>query len=440
MTKFTTGDQASTAALAAIDAQLQTIDTNANYSLWREWIKDRAIAQQALAASADGNPVLILAGFKATANGNGYSIGDLIFLRQSGANPAEYYNGTTGLVINPAPPSDNLGAISSSSNVNVTSSTLPTGASTSTLQSDGNTLLTSLNTKTPALGQALATASTPVVLPASQITALTPPTSVGITGTVAVTGTFYQSTQPVSIAVLPSLAAGSNAIGSITNTAFIANAGTNLNTSALALESGGNLASIKANTDNLGLTQGSTTSGQKGALILGATTTSAPSYTTGQTNPLSLAVNGDLRVVANQSGTWNITNTNLSSIDGKLPPTLGVKPQTSSLSAGVAQDQNAWAQLSAPGSTSSFTMIGYKRATIAAVVGAINSSVTLRAEGTLDSTNWFNLNSTDTDKTITANGCYAFNVEAALAGIRLTFVSESGGTSATIDATVRVSA
>ena len=84
-------------------------------------------------------------------------------------------------------------------------------------------------------------------------------------GTMAVTGTFWQTTQPVSIASLPVLAAGTNAIGSITNTsfgisgtlpafastptinigtapnltitntAFTANAGTNLNTSALAI-------------------------------------------------------------------------------------------------------------------------------------------------------------------------------------------------------------
>ena len=93
-------------------------------------------------------------------------------------------------------------------------------------------------------------------------------------GTMAVTGTFWQTTQPVSIASLPVLAAGTNAIGSITNTsfgisgtlpafastptinigtapnltitntAFTANAGTNLNTSTLAIESGGNLAGI----------------------------------------------------------------------------------------------------------------------------------------------------------------------------------------------------
>jgi hypothetical protein len=38
--------------------------------------------------------------------------------------------------------------------------------------------------------------------------------------TTAVTGTFWQTTQPVSLAALPALATGSNAIGSITNTSF----------------------------------------------------------------------------------------------------------------------------------------------------------------------------------------------------------------------------
>jgi len=67
-----------------------------------------------------------------------------------------------------------------------------------------------------------------------------------------VSGAFYQTTQPVSLATVPShevTNAGTFAVqasGTVT-----ANAGTNLNTSALALESGGNLAAIKAKTDNI---------------------------------------------------------------------------------------------------------------------------------------------------------------------------------------------
>lgn len=66
-----------------------------------------------------------------------------------------------------------------------------------------------------------------------------------------------------------------------------ANAGTNLNTSALALET-----TQAAQT----VAQGSTTSGEVGPLIQGAVTTAAPSYTTAKTNPLSLTTAGALRV------------------------------------------------------------------------------------------------------------------------------------------------
>ncbi len=44
--------------------------------------------------------------------------------------------------------------------------------------------------------------------------------NVGVTGSVAVTGTFFQATQPVSLAALPALAAGSAAIGTVGVTAL----------------------------------------------------------------------------------------------------------------------------------------------------------------------------------------------------------------------------
>lgn len=52
---------------------------------------------------------------------------------------------------------------------------LPSGAATSVLQGTTNTSLSSIDTKTPALGQALAAASTPVVLTAVQLTILSTP-------------------------------------------------------------------------------------------------------------------------------------------------------------------------------------------------------------------------------------------------------------------------
>jgi len=42
--------------------------------------------------------------------------------------------------------------------------------------------------------------------------------------------------------------------------------------------------------------QGANTSGQKGAVVQGAVTTSAPTYTTAKSNPLSLKTTGELRV------------------------------------------------------------------------------------------------------------------------------------------------
>lgn len=54
---------------------------------------------------------------------------------------------------------------------------LPTGASTSAKQDTGNTSLASIDAKNPALGQALAAGSVPVVLTALQIAALAPPSN-----------------------------------------------------------------------------------------------------------------------------------------------------------------------------------------------------------------------------------------------------------------------
>lgn len=183
---------------------------------------------------------------------------------------------------------------------------------------------------------------------ATQSTAANLNATVVGTGTFATqasqSGTWNIGTVTTLTGITNPLPAGTNVIGhvitdtgsttAVTGTVTIsgtvtASAGTNLNTSALALESGGNLASIKADVDNLNLAQGSTTSGQKGNLALGAVTTAAPTYTTAQSNPLSLTTGGLLRVdgsgvtqpvslssttitgtvAATQSGTWTNTVT-----------------------------------------------------------------------------------------------------------------------------------
>ena len=73
------------------------------------------------------------------------------------------------------------------------------------------------------------------------------------------------------------------------------------NVSPLQMDNAGNLlVNIKAGASSGAVSQGSTTSGQTGGLIQAAVTTSAPSYTTAQTSPLSLDTSGLLRV--NNSG------------------------------------------------------------------------------------------------------------------------------------------
>jgi hypothetical protein len=211
--------------------------------------------------------------------------------------------------------------------VSASSLPLPGGAATSSLQTTANTSLSSIDTKTPVLGQALAAASTPVVLPATQITALTPPTSVGISGTLPA----FTSTPTFNIGTAPNL--------TFTNTSFTANAGTNLNTSLLALESGGNLASINTKLpSNLTVTATRLLVDGSG-VTQPVSLTALPALPVGTNNIGSLTnITGTISLPTGAATAANQTtgNTSLSSIDGKLPSTLGTKTSSASLSVSPA--------------------------------------------------------------------------------------------------------
>jgi VCBS repeat-containing protein len=126
-----------------------------------------------------------------------------------------------------------------------------------------------------------------------------------ISGSVAVTGTFWQTTQPVSAASLP-LPTGAAADSHLTNVQSAPGAA---QTVAVTIQGNASGIAIPVSAASLPLptgaatsalqptnaTQGSTTSGQTGTLSQGAVTTSAPTYTTAQTSPLSLTINGALR-------------------------------------------------------------------------------------------------------------------------------------------------
>lgn len=83
-------------------------------------------------------------------------------------------------------------------------------------------------------------------------------------------------------------------------------------------------ASTETTLAKLPLGQGSTTSGQSGPLVQGAVTTAAPTYTTAQTNPLSLTTGGLLRVDA--SGTTVPVSLSSTTITGTVSVTQGTSP------------------------------------------------------------------------------------------------------------------
>lgn len=95
---------------------------------------------------------------------------------------------------------------------------------------------------------------------------------------------------------------------------------------------------------------------------------------------------------------------------------------------------NTWIQLTAPGNSAGLATPGLTRHSVWCTVAAINTSLVLRVEGSLDGTNWANLDASNTDFTVTGNGTYGFTFEGLLAHIRVVFVSELGGTAATVDA------
>ena len=142
---------------------------------------------------------------------------------------------------------------------------------------------------------------------------------------IAVTGTFWQATQPVSGTVTVTQATAANLNATVTGSVSIT--GTPTISGTVTANQGGapwtmkpdgtvwTLTGTSANTNitngsiaitaaslplpanaATGVGQATTTSGQVGTLVQGAVTTASPAYTTGQTSPLSLDTSGNLRV------------------------------------------------------------------------------------------------------------------------------------------------
>ncbi len=110
---------------------------------------------------------------------------------------------------------------------------------------------------------------------------------------------------------------------------------TNGQSAAAQLDANSNLKVV-----GLGIGQGSTTSGQTGSLVMGAVTTAAPSYTTAQSNPLSLDTSGNLRVGP----------VGPAAVSGARPVTLSSQYPTNATTTAPAPET-----ISATGTTTAFT-------------------------------------------------------------------------------------
>lgn len=145
----------------------------------------------------------------------------------------------------------------------------------------------------------------------------------GAVTTAAPTYTTAQ-TSPLSLTTAGALRIDGSAVTQPVSGTVTANIGT---TNGLALD---------ATVAKLTIAQGTALGSNTQALMGGSVTTAAPTYTTGQINPLSLTTAGALRidgsgttqpvsgtVTANQGGTWNITN-----ISGTVSLPTGASTET----------------------------------------------------------------------------------------------------------------
>lgn len=89
-------------------------------------------------------------------------------------------------------------------------------------------------------------------------------------------------------------------------------------------------------------------------------------------------------------------------------------------------------QLTAQGETASVNVENAHHLTLQIVVAAIDTSVDYNVQGSLDDTNWFDLETADVQKT--ANGTFFLRYENLKAKfVRFSFRAEAGGTAVTLD-------
>lgn len=195
-------------------------------------------------------------------------------------------------------------------------------------------------------------------------------------------------TQPISASTLPlPTGAATAALQTSINTTLLTISGqlpttlgqkTSANSMSVVIASDQSTISVS---DTHFYAQGSTTAGELGNLVMGAVSASAPSYTTAQTDPLSLTLAGALRVDgsavtqpisaaalplpagAATSALQTSGNATLTAISGQLPATLGQQVMASSLSVTIASNQTPISVVSTLSSTGTLTSVSLTTST-----------------------------------------------------------------------------
>jgi hypothetical protein len=280
-----------------------------------------------------------------------------------------------------------------------------TGVATTALQTTGNASLSSIDTKTPALGQQLAAASSPVVLTAAQIATLTPQTN-------ALTDAQLRaSAVPVSASSLPlPTGAATEATLSAINTKVPSNL--TVSATRLLVDNSGVVQPVSAS--SLPLPTGAATE-----TTLSALNTKVTAVNTGAV----VVSSSVLPTGASTSALQTSGNGSLSSIDGKLPALVGgrVVVDLPNQASGSASSSNLYpVQFADNQATGSATAIGTILTQI--VNGQQNATVQLTGtfvgtvvfETSLDGATWvavplFNVTTSVIANSASAVGVYATN-------------------------------
>lgn len=93
-----------------------------------------------------------------------------------------------------------------------------------------------------------------------------------------------------------------------------------------------------------------------------------------------------------------------------------------------------WAQLTAPGNTPSLYVISNSKHTFQYKVANINTSLKVAASGSLDNTDWFNLDANDALTQHTSNGTFGMVFDGKIKYTLFSLIEEVGGTDVTVDA------